>query len=175
LERARRNMITSNGHEINFSFTYTKDDFLHAWRFYRASTWIVKLGKPLAIIFVAMFIIFNMLTGFQWPYLILAIIAIEAWFDLTGEARCRIYYRLNRSIIEETYDVAVDDTGVHVKSRTLDAKRSWDGYKNFMESENSFLLVQGRGLFGIYPKRAFRDENQINEFRRIATKNIMGA
>jgi hypothetical protein len=163
----------SDDSKIHLSFTYTKDDFLHAWRFYRSSAWIIKLGKPLAIIIVAMFIIFTVWTGFQWYYLILAIVAIDLWFDFTGEARCRIYYRSNKSAIEETYDVTVDDTGIHVKSRTLEAKRSWDGYINVMESERLFLLVRGKGLFGTYPKRAFENEGQINEFRRIATKNIL--
>jgi hypothetical protein len=168
-----------NNNEIHLNFTYTKDDYLQAWRFYRASTWIVKFGKPLAIIVMILFILFILMTSLQPNYipyyLIFLLFALEAWFDLTGETRCRLYYRSNKHIFEVPYDVTVDETGIHVKSPSLEASSNWTAYSDIMENEHSFLLIRGKGLFATYPKRVFRNDEQINDFRSVATKNILEA
>ncbi len=100
------------------------------------------------------------------------LIAIEAWFDLIGELRCRLFYRANQQSIAERYDAIIDDSGIYIKSPTLEAKRSWAGYQRAMETDQAFLLILCRGVFSIYPKRAFRDNDQMSDFRVLLNEKI---
>jgi hypothetical protein len=56
------------------------------------------------------------------------------------------------------------------------SSRSWT-HLNYLIIDlwNTVLLVRGKGLFATYPKRVFRDNEQINDFRSVATKNILEA
>jgi hypothetical protein len=72
----------------------------------------------------------------------------------------------------ERYDAVIDESGIYIKSPTLEAKRSWTGYQRVMETDQAFLLVQGKGIFSIYPKRAFHDDAQRSCFRVLLSEKI---
>ena len=162
----------ANTGPIRISFQYTQDDFLQAWRFYRSTLWMVKSGKPIAVLPALFGVWLLTVIGFQWYIPLMFLFALEEWFDIIGELRCWFYYRANQNAYSERYDLTIDESGIYVKSPTVEARRSWQGYIGFMESERVFLLFQGKRLFAVYPKRAFQDEDQLRRFRKWASEGI---
>jgi hypothetical protein len=158
---------------IEISFQYTKDDFLHAWRSYRENFFLTsKYGKPISIFLILLGIGTIINWGLNWVVAVVFFTAIEAWFDLFGELRCQWSFRVNQELFTEHYDAIIDEFGIHLRSSTLDAKRSWDGYKGIIESNRAFLLIIGKGLFSIYPKRIFKDDEQLCNFRKLINAKI---
>lgn len=50
---------------------------------------------------------------------------------------------------------------------------NWSVYKKYIESKNLFLLYQQTNLFVIIPKKAFVDEEQLNQFREILQEKVV--
>lgn len=50
------------------------------------------------------------------------------------------------------------------------SKRAWTNYHKFREDRHVFLLYHSDNLFEVFPKRWFSDNEQIDEFRRLASQ-----
>lgn len=50
------------------------------------------------------------------------------------------------------------------------AKRKWDNYAKYKEDKNIFLLYHADNLFEMFPKSWFTDSNQVNDFRKLASR-----
>jgi hypothetical protein len=157
---------------IEIDIQYSKSDIINAWRYYRSTFWIVKVGKPLAVLLVLVGIWFYYKYGRMLYLLAFFFFAVDAWFDLLADLRCWLFYRANRKIYNEAIRATVDDTGIHVQSVSYEATRRWMGYSGYAESDDAFILIVSRGSLGVYPKRAFQSLEQQNRFRQLLVENI---
>jgi YcxB-like protein len=57
---------------------------------------------------------------------------------------------------------------IESKSDNGQSKRRWRNYAKFKENETMFLLYHADNMFEALPKNWFRDQAQIDEFRRFA-------
>ena len=86
---------------IEISFQYSKSDIINAWRYYRSTFRIVKLGKPLAVFLVLLGIWFYYKYGRILDLVAFFFFALEAWFDLFADLRCWLSYRAKKKIYNE--------------------------------------------------------------------------
>jgi len=70
------------------------------------------------------------------------------------------------------HEVAFGDEGVYFRMGQTESNLDWKYYQDWMESPEGFLLVYGNDSFNLLPKRAFANEDQINEFRALAEKKL---
>jgi hypothetical protein len=73
-------------------------------------------------------------------------------------------WRANPQLHEE-FQLTLTPDQLHFKAVTSDSTLQWACYSKYLESESVFLLVQGKRMYNIVPKRAFSGPEQIAEFR----------
>jgi hypothetical protein len=50
------------------------------------------------------------------------------------------------------------------------SKRKWENYAKYREDKNLFLLYHADNIFEMFPKSWFESNNQVNEFRKLASR-----
>jgi len=73
---------------------------------------------------------------------------------------------------KDEYTLIFGDEGLEFKTEHLNSKLDWTYYYKALESNNLYLLMYGKGLFTIVPKRAFNNKEQESEFRNMISKNL---
>ena len=56
---------------------------------------------------------------------------------------------------------------IEAKSDSGQTRRPWENYLKHKENEKLFLLYHADNMFEMFPKRWFKDEAQLSEFRRL--------
>jgi len=82
-----------------------------------------------------------------------------------------LLYRRYRDIYKENFEVTIDEEGIHAKTGTLDATRSWEGYQMVIESDKSFIFVYAKMGFFAIPKEALNSQTE-KELRGLIRNKI---
>jgi hypothetical protein len=83
----------------------------------------------------------------------------------------RRLFRESKSL-HEPYDVTWDERGTNLTATNWSTKTAWSDYLKYRDSKNYFLLYVNRACFHIIPKRAFSDDNSLEQFERAVRTNI---
>lgn len=82
----------------------------------------------------------------------------------------RIYGRNPRLFRVRT--TTFDDEGVKSDRDIYHIEIKWRGIEKFAETKNLFITFQSKDAVSIVPKRAFRDEAEITQFRMLLSSKI---
>jgi hypothetical protein len=74
----------------------------------------------------------------------------------------------------DEYFLQFSDDGIQFKTAQIDALVQWSLYSKVIENEGFYLLVYGKYMISVIPKRAFADANQEAEFRELLKRNLPG-
>jgi hypothetical protein len=85
--------------------------------------------------------------------------------------RARRIYRQQKNL-QRPYQLSWDDANVRTASAEGSAATPWNDFLKWREGKYTFLLYRSDMLFQMFPKRAFHDQTQIDEFRRLAQQHI---
>lgn len=113
-------------------------------------------------------------TGWPWWLLtIFCLIGFAEWSDVLHfhTLRAWLFFRRNKKFSDE-YTVTFTPEGLHFKTVSIDSNLAWSIYDNVVEDSVVFLLMTGKSFYSVMPKRAFRDEDEVNRFRKMVQASI---
>ncbi len=158
---------------VSISFDNVLDDHLAAERLYYKSTVLSKVDKVVAAILLLLGVFSILGAGVRWWTLLFFPFAFLEWFNLLSlrPLGIRIWFKKNPKF-NETYNIELDQNGIHFRTKSIDSRLTWDHYTRVLEDERLWLLVYGTRMYSVIPKRAFKSNEEVARFRRLIDKNI---
>src|SRR5262249_48069537 len=136
-------------------------------------TLFAKLDKVVAILLAGFGAYAVWGAGLRWWTLIWFPLALLEWFDLLSldRLRTRLWFRRNPKFREE-YGLTFTRDSIHFQTASIDSVLRWTHYERVIESPTLFLLMYGKGLYTLIPKRSFQSEEQQSAFRALLQECI---
>jgi hypothetical protein len=72
----------------------------------------------------------------------------------------------------DEYTLQFSDDGIHFKTAQVDALLQWSLYTKVLENERFYILVYGKNMISVIPKRAFLNSNQEAAFNQLLERQI---
>jgi hypothetical protein len=72
----------------------------------------------------------------------------------------------------ERNTIIFDVDGIHFRTPTIDARLKWETYSEMLENEKVFLLIYGKRMYSVIPKRAFQDGAESDRFRALVEQRL---
>ena len=162
--------------EIRLQFTYTEPEFLAASRllFFRSGETVWRLVLFSLLIVGGLLILWSLVEGFPFWAVVATLVLIEfaMLYGLLVQMP-RTYFRGDLKH-REPYELTVSERGVTAKTTNIDSRLAWKLYTRMIEGSDVFLLIYGRDIrmMTLIPKRAFKNQEDIDRFREIAIRHI---
>lgn len=95
------------------------------------------------------------------------------WFNLLSlsSLSTRIQYQRNPKYRDEYY-LTFSPENIHFKTAAIDSVLQWTNYDDVIENADLFLLMYGKGLYTLVPKRCFHSNDEIDAFRALLNQTI---
>lgn len=74
--------------------------------------------------------------------------------------------------LHNSRETDVSEEGIKLKGEGFEANLEWKIYTHFIETKRLFILYQSKLCFNMFPKRAFSNEQQVEEFRELLQRKI---
>jgi len=100
-----------------------------------------------------------------------ACFAYIAFFCFFYPLRVKRLYRQHK-LLKAPIDYEFRESGIKIKSPSVDANLGWDTFIKWKEGKKLFILYQNDALMNIVPKRFFNSEDDIIAFRQLLGSNI---
>lgn len=75
--------------------------------------------------------------------------------------------------IREPMTLEISEEGLTGSSPIFQSTVKWQIYTHFIETTNLFVVYQSKRLFNMFPKRAFSNEQELDEFRYLLERKIV--
>jgi hypothetical protein len=72
----------------------------------------------------------------------------------------------------DEYLLQFSDDGIHFKTAQVDALLQWSLYNKVLENDRFYILVYGKNMISVTPKRAFASAEQEAVFKEMLKRNI---
>src|SRR5436190_1408155 len=158
---------------LTINFMNELDDHLQAQRiFYKESFWS-KADKVVAVLLFGLGVFSVWGAGLRWWTVIWFPLAVLEWFNVLtlDRLRARIWFRRNPKYREE-YCLTFSRESIHFKTASIDSTLQWTNYERAIESSRLFLLMYGKGLYTLVPKRCFHSDDELNAFRALLKEKL---
>lgn len=156
---------------INFFLQW--DEYFAAQEFFRRSRQSVApewlAGGVLLLVGVVMLFIEGM-SLLAAVVLLVGVVVMAAASPLRRWTSKRKWQR--EPLYETEHEVEFRDDGVYFRMGVIESNLDWKYYQRVMESPNGLLMVYGNDSFNLLPKRAFANDQLLNEFRNLANRNL---
>lgn len=159
---------------ITVSFINELKDHIEAQRVLYSRGTLAKVDKVVAVLLCAVGVYFVAAAGLHWWTAFWFPLAVAEWFNLLSLTRWRtsINFKRNPKFRDE-YHLAFSRENIHFKTASLDSTLKWTHYEGVIESQDLFLLMYGKGLYTVIPKRCFKSNDQLSAFRTLVNQAIM--
>jgi YcxB-like protein len=156
---------------ISIVFINELKDHLEAQRILYRKGILAKLDKVVAVMLFGFGAYCVVFAGLHWWTIIWFPLAVAEWFDLLSlsQWRTKIEFRRNPKFREE-YHLTFSRENIHFKTASIDSTLQWTHYERVIESADLFLLMYGKGLYTLIPKRCFKSNEEINTFRTLVSQ-----
>ncbi len=139
---------------------------------YRASIWRIcdRIAGTIAVVAgVTLFVLW----GWKWWLAILIPVALSEWSDFLHlhTVQAWIFFKRNPKFRGE-YILTFHPEGLHFKTTAIDSTLGWSYYDNAIEDSAVFVLSYGKSMCTVIPKRAFRNEDEVIQFRNLIQSKI---
>jgi hypothetical protein len=151
---------------MTITYQPTQSDLIHAARTWEGQHW--KASRyVVAAILISCGIFLLISSGLWWGALFVLVGLLET-FNLLPSAiiKAIIEYRTNPKFSEE-YQLTLSAENLHFRTTTIDSTLKWTIYTSFLETSKAFILVYGKRMYTIIPKRALDNETKIHELREL--------
>ena len=159
---------------ISLRFKYTEEEYIAATRLYlmRSKDFIIRLivCAFYAIAFISVFVWLNFAS--EAIFLLIALVCFPfliGFLHLFVLPRQR--FRSDPKFRDE-YFLQFSDDGIQFKTTDIDALLQWSLYNKVLENERFYLLVYGKNMISVIPKRAFASANQEAAFSEMLKRNL---
>lgn len=158
---------------ISISFVNELKDHIAAQRLLYSHGALAKLDKVVALLLFGVGVCGVAFVGLYWWTIIWFPLAVAEWFDLLSLSRWRTKVEFQRNPkFREEYHLTFSRENIHFKTATLDSVLQWTHYERAIESPDLFLLMYGKGLYTLIPKRCFHSNEEMNGFRALLDQAI---
>lgn len=158
---------------ISINFINELKDHIEAQHVLYSKGVLAKLDKVVAVLLFGFGVYCLVFVGLRWWTIIWFPMAVAEWFDLLSLSRwrTRIEFQRNPKFREE-YHLTFSRENIHFKTASLDSTLKWTHYERVIESPTLFLLMYGKGLYTLIPKRCFDSDEEMNAFRTLVSQTI---
>lgn len=157
---------------VQLRFKYSEQEYTAAVRAYMLHTpeVLIRVGVFLSLLSFGIFMFFVSAMGVPASLLWAAATFLAVGAALFFGAPKR-RFRAEPKFRDE-YFLEFSDEGIHLHTANIDSKVNWGLYTRFLEDENYYLLVYGKYMMSVIPKRAFTDARQEARFRELLRRNL---
>ena len=158
---------------ITIRFTNELQDHLDAQHVLYRRGLFAKLDKVIAILIFSGGVYCVALVGWRWWTIFVFALAFAEWFNLLSlsDWKTKIEFQRNPKFRDE-YHLTFSRENIHFKTANLDSTLKWTHYESFVESPNLFLLMYGKGIYTLVPKRCFESKEVTSAFRKLLEQTI---
>lgn len=158
---------------VSISFINELRDHLEAQRILYSRGALAKLDKVVAVLSFGLGVYCITFFGLHWWTVIWLPLAIMEWFDLLSLTRWRTKIEFQRNPkFREEYHLTFSRENIHFRTASIDSTLQWTHYERVIESPGLFLLMYGKGLYTLIPKRCFGSEDELNAFQTLLKEKI---
>jgi len=161
---------------ITLRFKYTEEEYVAATRLYLRRSTDFKIRLAVCVIYLMAFAGVGWLLGFTLePELLLLTVFVAllpffiAFMHLVVLPRQR--FRGDPKFRDD-YLLQFSDDGIHFRTAQIDALLRWSLYNKVLEDERFYLLVYGKNMISVIPKRAFANAVQEAAFRQLLGRHL---
>jgi hypothetical protein len=163
--------MTSQGPEITIIFRPELRDLLHAARVWEANHWKIA-NRVVATVLLAWGGFLLYMTSYAWGIIFLFVGILELFNLLPAAAiRAFIEFRANPKFREE-YQLTIADERLLFRTATIDSTLKWTHYTDYYETSKAFILVYGKRMYTVIPKRALANNDQLEYLRSLLARVI---
>ncbi|MCK5646347.1 MAG: YcxB family protein [Anaerolineales bacterium] len=146
---------------ITIKYNYKISDLIRAYRRYRSKTLMYKIGLALGAICLIVGIWYLVQFNLDTAAVLLFLLALMLAFDLVRLLRIWLAFKRNEKLYTKEIEVRIEDGGIHSKTDDAESFFKWERFDEVMEDEQFFLLIYGKWMYTIIPKRIFSDPTQM--------------
>jgi hypothetical protein len=159
---------------VQISFDKCVAEHIAADRLYYQSTTFANVDKVVSAALVLAGCLLVYAFGVTWWTLAPFLLAVLEWFNLLSPRPLvrRYWFKQNPKFLE-TYHLTLHDAGIHFLTDSIDAQIKWDHYSNVIENDRMYLLIYGKGMYTIIPKRAFANVDDVTRFHALIDEHII--
>jgi hypothetical protein len=156
---------------IQFSYTWDKKSFLESS--YEAYKYEMKHSPKrfLGWIFIAMtqFGVVAAFKGAPIGLLLVSTLLVGYWYFFRWRLRKSMLSKTfdKNPNLSQTYNVAVNDRAIDINGSLID----WSDIKEVVSLKKGFLILSNNSFF-FFPKNAFKDIEERNEFASLAKSKV---
>ena len=163
--RVRRTIV------MTLKYTPIQADLVHAARAWEGQHW--AMARYIVAATLLCVGAFSLYVGMVWWAVAFCFFGVLEAFNLLPAAvlRALIEFRSNPKFREE-HELTLSKEGLHFRTATIDSSVKWTHYSQVLETPKVFILVYGKRMFSVLPKRAFGGEKQVQEARELLSSAI---
>ena len=161
---------------ISLRFKYTEDEYAAASRLNMVRStgfwiWFV-VSALLCVLGVYLVAILGLDLGISFSLTFFGVLLFLIWaLQLFVEPR-QAFRREPK--FQDEYLLQFSDDGIQFKTPQIDALIQWSLYSRVIENERFYLLVYGRNMMSVIPKRAFENSQQQDAFEALLRRRLPG-
>jgi hypothetical protein len=144
-------------------------DLIHAARAWEGRHWrVARYAVAVGLLACGSFLLIN--AERWWGGIFVAFGVLEA-FNLLPAAvvRAMIEFHANPKFREE-YQLTLTPESLHFCTTTINSTLKWTHYTQFFETQKAFILIYGKRMYTVIPKRALVHDSQLRELRELLSQ-----
>jgi len=156
---------------MTLTYRPTQADLVHAARAWEGRRWrVARYVVAAVLVACGSFVVVG--AGSWWGGVFVLVGLLEA-FNLLPAAviRAMIEYRANPKFRDEVQLTLTPD-GLHFRTSMIDSTLMWTLYSDYFETNRAFMLVYGKRMYTVIPKRALDGDAQLREIRELLSSAI---
>ena len=159
---------------ISLRFKYTEEEYVAAIRLYLRRSTALMIRLAVLFLYSAGCIALFVWLGFAFDFIPLFIFAACFPFLMAFLLFFVVPRRQFRSDpkFQDEYFLQYSDDGIHFKTAQIDSLVQWSLYNKVLENERFYILVYGKNMISVIPKRAFADKHQEAAFGDMLKRHL---
>ncbi|MBA2734954.1 MAG: YcxB family protein [Acidobacteria bacterium] len=160
---------------ISLRFKYTEEEYVSATRFYllRVSDFLFQLIISSLLIVAGVFsvLLLDLESVTTFILIFVGVIWLLVWL-LALFVMPRQRFRSDPKFRDE-YSLQFSDDGIQFKTSQIDALIQWSLYTKVLENDRFYLLIYGKNMISVIPKRAFTSADQEAAFDALLRTRLL--
>ena len=163
---------------IDVKYTPSLKDHIEAYTAYEKNFSRRKIDKIVAIVLIAEGLYlsvssiylkqFTSISIFAILFILFGILEIAGFLDI-GKLVCMIRFKTNPKF-KGLQKIKFSENGLHYETIGIKSDIEWNFYKNFLESENTIILIFGKRQYSVIPKSIFKKDELNSLIKHIKDK-----
>src|SRR5947209_1926705 len=159
---------------IKLHFKYTEEEYISATRLYmmRSSDFLFRLtfSSILLMAGILLILLLNLDTQITFLFVFVGVVwllLLSLIFFVVPRQR----FHSDPKFLDE-YFLQFSEDGIHFKTAQIDSLIQWSLYSKVLEDDRFYLMVYGKNMISIIPKRAFARAADEEAFNRLLRRKI---